>query len=139
MYKKNVDGYLEKLMEENFDWMDFSPDNNMDVKSKFKKIFYSNHPYWKEREDDENSFCIEFKKYSDKNDEDEERRILLKFSFSSTSRTITLALFNEFDEKLNNIDQFRDRVNMCEIWLDHEVFTFNLRKYVKKGLDLAEE
>ena len=125
--------YIDKLMEENFNFETFSPENCNQLFDVFKASFYRYTPYWKEETIDGNNFYIQFKKYG------ENRKIVfLKFSFISNAqspRVIELTLTNDQLKKLN------DTVNLSlsDIWKDHSILSDKLKEVVGKGLSLAEE
>lgn len=133
MEQKTLESYIEKLIMDNFEWQDFSPDNAGNTYDKFKTIFFKSHPYWENWHEEKGEFYIEFKKYGENR-----KKIFLKFSLLPTKKPRELILVL-VDDQLKIINESREEISLSDVWRYHSVLSGKLNQYIKLGLDLASE
>lgn len=131
--------YIDALVA-NFKDSDFAPENASKIPSALRKKISIDSPYWQPLDVNNTSgetFYVEFKKYGQNR-----KRVFLRFSFeppltdNDPPRKLALALV---DDELNELDGKEEVIELSSIWKNNSVLVDFLKKYVKRGLELAEE
>lgn len=128
MESRSYKSYIDELILANFKYDTFAPENSNKLFDIFKKVFCCDTPYWKKATIDGNQFYIEFKKYGENR-----KSVLLKFSFTSRSSSLTLT-----DEELKPLNKSSE-ISFSDVWKDHGILTARLKEYIEEGLKRAAE